>query len=79
MPASPPRLLLASTSRYRHHLLERLRLPFTAENPAVDETPLPGEAPRAVARARVKRRARRPARRRGGIDSCPNDRSIDSE
>jgi 7-methyl-GTP pyrophosphatase len=49
MPASPPRLLLASTSRYRHHLLERLRLPFTAENPAVDETPLPGEAPAAIA------------------------------
>jgi septum formation protein len=49
MPASPPRLLLASTSRYRRSLLERLRLPFVAEDPAVDETPLPGEAPAALA------------------------------
>jgi septum formation protein len=40
-----PRLILASTSRYRRELLERLRLPFEAIAPDVDETPLPGEAP----------------------------------
>ena len=39
------RLVLASTSRYRRELLERLRLPFDVESPDVDETPLPGEAP----------------------------------
>lgn len=38
-------LILASTSRYRRELLERLRLPFTVESPHVDETALPGEAP----------------------------------
>ena len=38
-------LILASTSRYRRELLERLRLPFTVESPAVDESPLPGECP----------------------------------
>lgn len=42
-------LLLASTSPYRRALLERLALPFRAERPDVDESPLPGEAPRALA------------------------------
>ena len=36
-------LILASTSRYRRELLNRLRLPFSVESPEVDETPLPGE------------------------------------
>jgi septum formation protein len=40
---------LASTSRYRRELLERLRLPFGTVAPEVDETPLPGEAPAALA------------------------------
>jgi septum formation protein len=44
-----PRLVLASTSRYRRELLERLRLPFDVARPEVDETPLPGEAPHALA------------------------------
>jgi septum formation protein len=44
-----PSLILASTSRYRHELLQRLRLPFTAQAPHTDETPLPGEAPAALA------------------------------
>ena len=43
------RLVLASTSRYRRMLLERLGLPFEAVAPRVDETPLPGEAPAATA------------------------------
>ncbi len=38
-----PRLILASSSRYRRALLERLRLPFEARSPAVDESVLPGE------------------------------------
>lgn len=38
-----PPLVLASTSRYRRELLERLRLPFTVAAPDADETPLPGE------------------------------------
>lgn len=47
---TPPRqLILASTSRYRRELLERLRLPFEQQSPEVDETPLPGEAPAALA------------------------------
>ena len=42
-------LILASTSRYRRALLERLQLPFTVQAPGVDETPLAGEAPAALA------------------------------
>ncbi len=42
-------LILASTSRYRHALLQRLQRPFTAVAPPVDETPAPGEATRALA------------------------------
>jgi septum formation protein len=43
------RLILASGSRYRKELLERLRLPFEAISPDVDESPAPGESPAATA------------------------------
>ncbi len=45
-----PELVLASTSPYRRELLQRL-LPdgFTVIRPDVDERPLPGEAPAALA------------------------------
>ncbi len=46
---SKPSLILASSSRYRKELLSRLRLPFTAISPDVDETPQPGETPEALA------------------------------
>lgn len=46
----PPALILASSSRYRRELLQRLRLPFRAIAPDLDESPLPGEAPEALAR-----------------------------
>ena len=42
-------LILGSTSRYRRELVERLNRPFTTVSPDVDETPLPGEAPGALA------------------------------
>jgi septum formation protein len=43
-------LILASTSRYRRELLQRLRLPFEVHAPAsVDETPIAGELPAALA------------------------------
>ncbi|MFC3551231.1 Maf family protein [Lysobacter cavernae] len=44
-----PSLILASTSRYRHELLARLRLPFDTARPDTDESPHPGEAPSALA------------------------------
>jgi septum formation protein len=53
-----PPLILASTSVYRRELLQRLRLPFTVQAPHVDETPLPGEAPRALALRLAEAKAR---------------------
>ena len=52
----PPALILASGSRYRKDLLARLRIPFEVRGPDVDETPLTGETPLAMATrlARVK-------------------------
>ena len=44
-----PLLILASTSRYRRELLGRLRLPFEAIAPEVDETAMPGETPAPMA------------------------------
>jgi len=44
-----PPLILASTSRYRRELLQRLRLPFDVMAPSVDETAHAGEAPAALA------------------------------
>ncbi|BCQ51969.1 Maf-like protein [Burkholderia gladioli] len=41
----PPRLILASSSRYRRELLEHLRLAFEVVTPDLDETPLAGESP----------------------------------
>ena len=38
-------LILGSTSRYRHALLQRLGLPFVTDSPQVDESALPGEQP----------------------------------
>lgn len=44
-----PALILASSSAYRRELLSRLQLPFTADVPDIDESPLPGESPSATA------------------------------
>jgi septum formation protein len=54
---SPPRLILASTSVYRRELLERLRVPFEAIAPDVDETPLTGEQPATLARRLARAKA----------------------
>ena len=43
------RLVLASTSKYRRALLERLGLAFEVAAPRVDEQPLTGEAPAGTA------------------------------
>ena len=47
--ASPPRLILASSSAYRRELLSRLQLPFDVMTPDLDESALAGEAPEQTA------------------------------
>ncbi len=50
VPSITPELVLASSSRYRRELLERLRLPFRMIATGADETPRSGEAARALAK-----------------------------
>lgn len=57
-----PPLILASTSPYRRELLARLGLPFSVANPQTDESPLPGEAPEALALRLSEAKARAVAR-----------------
>ena len=57
------RLILASTSPYRHALLSRLQLPFTVAGPEVDETSLPGESATALAQRLAAAKATAIARR----------------
>ena len=51
-------LVLASTSAYRRELLGRLRVKFEVARPEVDETPLPGESPAALAQRLADEKAR---------------------
>ncbi|MET0964411.1 MAG: Maf-like protein [Noviherbaspirillum sp.] len=59
MPATSPfpRLVLGSSSPYRKELLARLRIPFEAVAPDIDETPLPEESPQATAMRLAERKA----------------------
>ncbi len=45
----PPRLILASGSRYRRELLSRLQIDFSVAAPDVDEAPMVGEHPEQTA------------------------------
>ena len=55
---SPTRVVLASTSRYRRALLERLGFPFECADPRTDEAPLKGEATGATALRLAQAKAR---------------------
>ncbi|MDB5988529.1 MAG: maf [Nevskia sp.] len=59
-------LLLASGSRYRAELLRRLQVPFEPYPADADETPLPGEAPDALAARLALVKARAVAQLRAG-------------
>lgn len=58
MKSPPPRLVLASGSRHRRTLLERLGIPFVQDSPDIDESPLPGEEPVATAVRLAREKAR---------------------
>lgn len=58
----PPRLILASSSKYRQELLSRLKIPFFSLSPEIDETPLPGEQPEQLALRLAIAKAQRIAR-----------------
>lgn len=52
------RLILGSTSPYRRELLQRLQIAFSVVPPEVDESPLAGETPDALARRLALAKAR---------------------
>ena len=52
------RLILASSSPYRKEMLLRLGIPFECISPDIDETPLPQEAPAALAQRLSEEKAR---------------------
>lgn len=62
-PAPVRTVVLGSTSRYRHELLSRLRLPFETANPGVDESPQQDETPSDLARRLALAKAHAVARR----------------
>ena len=75
----PPRpLLLASTSRYRRALLQRLGLPFETERPDVDEAALPGEVPAATACRLAEAKARAVAARHASALVIGSDQVADA-
>lgn len=71
MPTSAT-LILGSTSPYRRDLLARLGLDFEVARPEVDETPLPEEAPAALARrlARAKAEAVAKSHKNAWVIGC---------
>ncbi|GAA3991923.1 Maf family nucleotide pyrophosphatase [Comamonas faecalis] len=73
----PRPLVLGSTSRYRRELLARLGLPFEVTAPATDETPLPGEAPRALALRLALAKARAVAAQHPGAVVIGSDQVAD--
>ena len=72
-------LILGSTSRYRRELLQRLHLPFEVAAPDVDETPMPGEAPEALARRLALAKARAVAARHPEAVVIGSDQVADLE
>lgn len=72
-----PPLILASTSRYRQELLTRLRLPFEAVAPEVDESALTGEVPAALAERLALAKARAVAARHPGAVVIGSDQVAD--
>jgi septum formation protein len=58
-----PLIVLASSSRYRRELLQRLGLPFESWAPEVDESALPSEPPRETAIRLARAKAQAAARR----------------
>ncbi|MBD9469301.1 Maf family nucleotide pyrophosphatase [Pseudoxanthomonas sp. PXM01] len=70
-------LMLASTSRYRRELLERLRLPLHIARPEVDETPQDGESVPAMAARLAHAKAEAIARQHPGAWVIGSDQAAE--
>ena len=74
-----PSIVLASTSRYRRELLERLRLPFDVQAPDIDEMALPLESPRETALRLAREKAVAVAARFPGAVVIGSDQTVDAD
>ncbi len=74
---NPSPIVLASTSRYRRELLQRLRLAFTVAAPRIDESPLAGELPLATARRLAMAKAKAAAQAHPGAIVIGSDQVAD--
>jgi septum formation protein len=61
LPRTAPQIILASSSIYRRELLSRVIQDFTCLSPDIDEAPLPGEQPMALAQRLAREKARKVA------------------
>ena len=68
-------LVLASSSRYRRQLLERLQLEFGQDDPAIDESVRPGETPEAYVMRLAVAKARAVAERHPGAVVVGSDQA----
>lgn len=73
----PSTLVLASTSRYRRELLERLGVPFSVDKHDVDETQTAGESPLANCRRLALEKARAVAQRHPAAVVIGSDQVLD--
>jgi len=72
-----PHLVLGSSSRYRHELLSRLKVPFDVAVPDIDETPRTGERPDALAARLALEKAHAVARKFPGSVVIGSDQVAD--
>ena len=72
-------LVLASTSRYRAALLDRLGVPYVADAPDVDEAALPGESAAAACVRLAEAKARAVAPRHPGAIVIGSDQIADCD
>jgi len=52
-----PRIVLASSSKYRRSLLDRLQLDYSCQSPNIDESPQEGESPTALCQRLARQKA----------------------
>ena len=77
MTPEAPRLVLASTSRYRRELLERLGLAFLTDAPGVEETAREDESPLDLAERLAREKARAVFARHGAAVVIGSDQVAD--
>lgn len=75
--SSSPRLILASTSRYRAELLRRLQVSFEIVDPAVSEAPAGAETPESCAARLAHAKAAAVAQRRPGSCVIGSDQLVE--